>query len=352
MTRGPDETQAVPRFLAACHGLPVDRPPVWLMRQAGRYLPEYQAVRARAGDFLTLCHTADMAVEVTLQPIRRFGFDAAILFSDILVPAEAMGAKVVFAAGEGPHIEDPIRTTRDLERLRVPEPEEACPYVFDAVRGLRRELGETPLVGFAAAPWTLMAYLVEGHASKDFAVAKGMLIGDPTLTRALLQKIADYTTKHLVAQVRAGAQALQLFDTWAELLAPVDYLTWAHPFANDVLTRVHAEVGPDVPLIYFSKGGAGHLASLNDIRSNVVSVDWRLDLTVARAALGDRPLQGNLDPIVLLSGPEVTRARTKAVLDALGGRRHVFNLGHGILPTTPIASVEALVDTVRTWRPS
>ena len=342
-----------PRFLAACRGLPVDRPPVWLMRQAGRYLPEYQAVRARAGDFLTLCHTAELAVEVTLQPIRRFGFDAAILFSDILVPAEAMGAKVVFAAGEGPHIENPIRTAKDLERLACPEPEEACPYVFDAVRGLRRELGETPLVGFAAAPWTLMAYLVEGHASKDFAAAKRMLLAEPELARALLQRIADYTTRHLVAQVRAGAQALQLFDTWAELLAPADYQGWALPFANEVLGRVREAIGPDVPLIYFSKGSAGHLADLREVRSNVVSIDWRLDLRLARAALGpERPLQGNLDPIVLLSGPDVTRARTRALLDALGGTRHVFNLGHGILPTTPIASVEALVDTVRSWRPS
>ncbi len=344
---------AVPRFLAACRGLPVDRPPVWLMRQAGRYLPEYQAVREKAGDFLTLCHTADMAIEVTLQPIRRFGFDAAILFSDILVPAEAMGATVVFAAGEGPRIEDPVRTAADVARLRSPAPEEACPYVLEAVRGLRRELGETPLVGFAAAPWTLMAYLVEGHGSRDFAFAKRMLLGEPELARALLTKIADYTAKHLVAQVEAGAQALQLFDTWAELLTPGDYAAWALPFANEVLGRVREGVGPDVPLIYFSKGGAGHLPSLVEVRSDVVSVDWRVDLRAARATLGEqRALQGNLDPISLLAGPDVTRARTLQVLEQLGGRRHVFNLGHGILPTTPIPSVEALVETVRAWRPA
>ncbi|MCW8139863.1 MAG: uroporphyrinogen decarboxylase [Planctomycetota bacterium] len=342
-----------PRFLAACRGLPVDRPPVWLMRQAGRYLPEYQEVRARAGDFLTLCHTADMAIEVTLQPIRRFGFDAAILFSDILVPAEAMGATVVFAAGEGPRIEDPVRSARDLERLRCPEPEEACPYVFEAVRGLRRALGDTPLVGFAAAPWTLMAYLVEGHASREFGVAKRMLLAEPDLARALLGKIADYTVAHLTAQVRAGAQALQLFDTWAELLTPGDYAAWALAVARDVLQRVRAAVGPDVPLVYFSKGTAGHLPLLREVPSDVVSVDWRIDLPTVRAALGEaRPLQGNLDPIVLLAGPDVTRARARIVLDALGGRAHVFNLGHGILPTTPIPSVEALVETVRGWRPS
>ncbi len=343
---------ALPRFLAACRGLPVDRPPVWLMRQAGRYLPEYQAVREKAGDFLTLCHTADMAVEVTLQPIRRFGFDAAILFSDILVPAEAMGATVVFAAGEGPRIEDPVRSAADVARLRSPDPEEACPFVLEAVRGLRRELGETPLIGFAAAPWTLMAYLVEGHGSRDFAFAKRMLLGEPELARALLTKIADYTAKHLAAQVKAGAQALQLFDTWAELLTPGDFAAWALPFANEVLGRVREAVGPDVPLIYFSKGTAGHLPSLREVRSDVVSIDWRVDLATVRATLGEqRPLQGNLDPISLLAGPDVTRARARQVLEQLGGQRHVFNLGHGILPTTPIASVEALVETVRGWRP-
>lgn len=342
-----------PRFLAACRGQPVDRPPVWLMRQAGRYLPEYQAVRERAGDFLTLCHTADMAIEVTLQPIRRFGFDAAILFSDILVPAEAMGCEVVFAAGEGPRIETPVRSAADVARLRSPDPEEACPFVMESVRGLRRELGDTPLVGFAAAPWTLMAYVVEGHGSRDFAFAKRMLMGEPALARSLLGKIAEYTAKHLAAQVRTGAQALQLFDTWAELLTPGDYAAWALPFANEVLDRVRAAVGPDVPLIYFSKGTAGHLPSLREVRSDVVSVDWRVDLATVRQALGaERALQGNLDPITLLAGPEVTRARAREVLDQLGGQRHVFNLGHGILPTTPIASVEALVETVRAWRPA
>jgi uroporphyrinogen decarboxylase len=340
----------VPRFIAACRGQVVDRPPVWIMRQAGRYLPEYQAVREKAGDFLTLCHTAELAVEVTLQPIRRFGFDASILFSDILVPAEAMGCTVVFAAGEGPRVEDPVRTAADVARLRVPAPEEACPYVFEAVRTLRRELGGTPLIGFAAAPWTLMAYMVEGHASKEFATAKRMLFEAPDLARSLLEKIGDYTARHLIAQVQAGAQAVQLFDTWAELLGPADYATWSLPFANQVLTRVREAAGPDVPIIYFSKGGAGHLVHLRDVRSDVVSLDWRVDLQWARATLGaDRPLQGNLDPISLLAGPEVTRARTKAVLAALGGRRHVFNLGHGVLPSTPIASVEALVETVRGW---
>ncbi len=335
------------RFLAACRGKPVDRPPVWLMRQAGRYLPEYQAVREKAGDFLTLCHTPDLACEVTLQPIRRFGFDASILFSDILVPAEAMGVKVVFAAGEGPHIVDPIRTDRDVERLRTPDPREAAPFVMEAVRLLRRGLGDVPLIGFVAAPWTLMAYLVEGHASKDFAQAKTMLLVEPARARRILEKITDYSAAHAIAELEAGCQALQLFDTWAELLSPDDYATWALPFADEVLGRIRA-ARPDDPLLYFGKGP--HLQLAAKCKADVLSLDWRHDLAAARRTLGERPVQGNVDPVSLLAGPEATRRRVQAALDGGGGRGHILNLGHGILPPTPIASVEALVETVRAWR--
>jgi uroporphyrinogen decarboxylase len=319
------------------------------MRQAGRYLPEYQAVREQAGDFLTLCHTADLACEVTLQPIRRFGFDASILFSDILVPAEAMGATVIFAAGEGPRIDDPVRTDADVERLRVPDPREACPYVFEAVRLLRRALGDVPLIGFVAAPWTLMAYLVEGHASREFSAAKTMLLAEPARARRLLEKIADYSARHALAELEAGCQALQLFDTWAELLTPADYAEWALPFADEVLGRVRAAVGPEVPLLYFGKGP--HLEAAARCRADVLSLDWRHDLAAARRRLGARPVQGNVDPVTLLAGPGPTRRRVREALDAGGGTGHVLNLGHGILPTTPIASVEALVETVRAWRP-
>ncbi len=344
---------STPRFLAACRGEPVDRPPVWLMRQAGRYLPEYQEVRAKAGDFLTLCRTPELAVEVTLQPLRRFGFDAAILFSDILIPAEAMGAEVRFTAGEGPAIDNPVRDAAGVERLRVPAPEEACPFVFEAVRTLARELpGEVPLIGFVAAPFTLLAYLVEGGGSKNFEQAKRLILGEPALARRLVDKIVAYSAAHAAAQLRAGARALQLFDTWADLLAPEDFRAWCLGPVNEVFARVREAVGPEPPLIYFSKGSAGQLAALGEVSADVISVDWRLDLGEARRALPGKALQGNLDPLVLFAGPEVTRARTRAVLEAGGGRGHVFNLGHGILPQTPIPSVEALVETVRTWSPS
>jgi glutamate-1-semialdehyde 2,1-aminomutase len=305
-----------PRFLAACRGEPVDRPPLWLMRQAGRYLPEYWEVRNKAGDFLTLCHTPDMAVEVTLQPIRRFGFDASIVFSDILVPAEAI-----------------------------------CGYVFETISTLVRELKGTPLIGFTAAPWTLACYMVEGGGSKNFSHIKSMFMGNPELARQLMDRLVDYTVKHAVAEVKAGAQAFQLFETWAELWSPQDYATWCLPYANRVFAGMKEALGDAiVPLLYFSKGGAGHLQFLPQIESDVIGVDWRLDLTQARAALPGKAIQGNLDPLVLYAGPEVTRERAKQVLAAGGGTGHVFNLGHGILPETPIPSVEALVETVRDWK--
>jgi len=338
-----------PRYLAACRGEPTDRPPLWLMRQAGRYLPEYHEVRGKAGGFLELCHTPELAAEVTLQPIRRFGFDAAILFSDILVPAEAMGAEVSFQAGAGPQVANPVRDAAGIEALRIAEPEEACPAVFEAIKILRRELDGTPLIGFAAAPFTLAAYLVEGGGSRNFERLKTLLLGEPALGRALLDKIAAYTVRHAAAQVAAGAQAFQLFDTWAELLAPGDYRELALGPANAVLRAVRAEVGPDVPLIYFSKGSAGQLDDLAGVEADVVSVDWRLDLAKARAALPGKAVQGNLDPLVLYAGPEVTRARAREVLAAGGGAGHVMNLGHGILPKTPIESVEALCEAVRSW---
>ena len=342
-----------PRFLRACRGEPVDRPPVWLMRQAGRYLPEYQATRAQAGSFLALCHTPELAAEVTLQPIRRFGFDASIVFSDILVPAQAMGLTVEFSEGEGPSIANPVRAPQDVERLRVPDPEEASPAVFETIRILRRELPrDVPLIGFVAAPFTLAAYAVEGGGSKNFELTKALLFGDPATGRRLLQRIADYAACHAAAEVRAGAQALQLFDTWAELLGPEDWREWCLPWANEVLHRVRAEVGPEVPLLYFSRGSAGHLQHLHEVAADVISLDWRIDLAGSRAALPGRVLQGNLDPLVLFAGPQVTRARTRRLLEQGGGQRHVVNLGHGILPRTPIESVAALVETVREWRPA
>lgn len=340
------------RFLKACRGEPVDRPPLWLMRQAGRYMPEYQEVRAAAGSFMNLCRTPDQCVEVTLQPIRRFGFDASIVFSDILIPAEAMGAEVEFVAGEGPHINNPIRSEADLAQLRSPEPEEVAPYVFETIKGLRRELpADVPLIGFVAAPFTLLAYLVEGGGSKNFEHAKAMVLGEPTLARKLIDIIIDYSVKHAAAELEAGAQVLQLFDTWAELLNPDDYVRWCLEPANEVFRRVRERVGDDYPFIYFTKGTAGHLHHLGKSEAGVISIDWRCDLERARAGLPGKVLQGNMDPLYLYATPDAVRAEATRILNAGGGKSHVFNLGHGILPKTPHECVDALVETVRDWKP-
>lgn len=342
-----------PLFLAACRGKPVPRPPVWMMRQAGRYLAEYRAVREKAGSFLKLCRTPELATEVTMQPIRRFGFDASILFSDILIPAEAMGAEVSFKTGEGPKIANPVRDAAGVDALKVPEPEEACPYVFEAIKMLRVELGETPLIGFVAAPWTLLCYLVEGGGSKQFEHSKTLLLGNPELAKKLIDKIVDYSSKHAIAEIHAGAQVLQLFDTWAELLSASDYARWALPAVNEVFRRVRAAVGDDVPFIYFSKGSASQLPVLNTVQSQVISIDWRLDMARAKRELGaTHVVQGNLDPLALLAGPEATRERVVEILEKGGGQGHIMNLGHGILPKTPLESVEMLVETVRGWKGS
>jgi uroporphyrinogen decarboxylase len=322
------------------------------MRQAGRYLPEYRSVREKAGDFLTLCRTPELAVEVTLQPIRRFGFDAAILFSDILVPAAAMGAEVSFAEGEGPRIANPVRSRDDVLRLREPEPREACPFVFEAIRALRRELaalGGTPLIGFAAAPYTLASYLVEGETSRGFERSRALLLGEREAAEPLLERVTRFTVRYLAAQVEAGAEALQLFDTWAGLLSPRDYVATALPAVRATIAGLREAIGPALPIIYFLNGAGGVIEEIASTPGlTVLSVDWRIDIARARRRAGPAlTLQGNLDPAALLAGPAATRERTREILAALGGARHILNLGHGVLPQTPIASIEALLETVR-----
>lgn len=340
-----------PLFLRACRGEAIERPPLWLMRQAGRYMPEYRAVREKAGSFLNLCRTPDLCVEVTLQPIRRFGFDASILFSDILIPAEAMGAEVEFVAGEGPKVRNPFRHEDDLKRFGVPDPREATPYVLETVRGLREALPKTvPLIGFVAAPWTLLCYMVEGGGSKNFEHTKELALGRPELCEQVLDRILAYSIEHAVAQVEAGVQVFQLFDTWAELLDLPHWRRYGLTYANRFFRALRERVGPEVPLIYFSKGTGGQLSALSEIESDVLSVDWRVELRAVRAACPDKVLQGNLDPLFLYAGAEATRARTRELLAQTGGERHVMNLGHGILPKTPHESVDALVETVREFR--
>jgi uroporphyrinogen decarboxylase len=334
-------------FLRACRRQPVERTPIWIMRQAGRYLPEYRALRERV-DFVTLCKTPELAAEATLQPIERFGMDAAILFSDILVLAEPLGFEIAF--NPGPVITPQVRDSADIERIRPAAPEEHLSYVYDAIRILRRELaGRAPLIGFAAAPLTLSAYLVEGSGSKTFENLKGLLFGEPKSAHRLLEKVAEATASHLRAQIAAGAQAVQLFDTWAGLLAAGEYREFGLRYARLVLERIKS---PDTPLIYFALNSNHLLEEIRDCGADVVGVDWRTPLMSASRALGDRyALQGNMDPTILLSTPEIIASRATAILEGAAGLPgHVFNLGHGVLPETPLENMQALVETVRNFR--
>jgi uroporphyrinogen decarboxylase len=335
-------------FLRACRREPVERTPIWIMRQAGRYLPEYRTLRDKY-DFLTSCRTPELACEITLQPVRRLGVDAAILFSDILVPLPAMGIGVEFTPG--PQLERTIRSAADVAVLRVPDPHESTPYVLDAIRLLRRELPQSvPLIGFAGAPFTMATYLVEGRGTKQFSEIKRLLFNDPITAHALLEKCADTVGRYLAAQVEAGAQAAMLFDTWASLLSPTDYREFAMPYVTRVFTavaRATATGGLAVPRIYYAGNAAGWLDACRAIDATVVGLDWRIDLDRARNDLGETlAVQGNLDPAVLL-GPRLTiTAHAAEVIRRGGTTGHIFNLGHGILPDTPPDHARLLVDAV------
>ncbi len=335
-------------FLRACRCEPVDRPPIWLMRQAGRYMAAYREIRSRVS-FLELCKTPDLAAEVTLQPIERFSFDAAILFSDILVPAEAMGADLSFGAGHGPVIANPVRAAADVDRLRMPEPEEAVPFVFDAVRRICSALaGRVPLIGFAGAPFTLASYLVEGGSSRDLALLKGMAFQAPEVYHALAEKISAFTSGYLRAQIRAGVRAVQLFDTWAGALTPDDYERFALPHTASI---VEALSGEGVPVILYVKGCATLLEKMKASGADVISVDWRIGIDEARRRLGPEvAVQGNLDPCALLASPREIERRASEIIQLAGGRGHIFNLGHGILPGIPEENVEVLVEAVKRYR--
>jgi uroporphyrinogen decarboxylase len=326
-------------FLRACRGEETERRAVWIMRQAGRYLPEYRAVREKV-DFLTLCKTPELAAEVTLQPVDILGVDAAILFADILLPLEAMGAELVFAPGDGPTFPRPVRSREAAARLRVPEVEESLGYVFDALRLVRRELaGRVPVIGFGGTPWTLAAYLVEGGGSRHFEHLLAWSYGDPAGLGELLDRIADTSLAYLSAQIDAGAQALQLFDTWGGLL---DAERW-RALALPPLLRLVRGLSGRVPLIYYLNGGSHLLEALADLPVDVLSVDWRQPLSRVRRTLGGRTLQGNLDPAALLAPPAEIERRVAALLDEGRGGGHVVNLGHGILPVTPVDHARAFV---------
>lgn len=341
------------RLLRALRREPVDITPVWVMRQAGRYLPEYRATRAKAGSFMALAQNPELACEVTLQPLERFELDAAILFSDILTIPDAMGLGLSFAQGEGPQFTRPVRSRADVERLGVPDMEGELRYVMDAVRLIRRELrGRVPLIGFSGSPWTLACYMVEGEGSRDFATAKAMCWNDPTLAHTLLDTLAQSVTAYLKAQAAAGAQTLMVFDTWGGLLGPSAFREFSLRYLLQVVDALKVDAQTrDVPVILFSKGAHLHLAPMAETGCDALGVDWTIDLSDAREAVsGKVALQGNLDPTVLRAHPDVIRREVRRVLDSYGNHPgHVFNLGHGITPDVDPEHVKVLVNEVHAY---
>lgn len=335
------------RFLRACEGKEVDRPPVWLMRQAGRYLPEYREVRG-ALSFEERVSRPDVAAELTLQPLRRFPLDAAIIFSDILVPLAGMGRPARFPGEGGPVVDHPIRTPEDVDALRVPDPDKESPFVAESLRLVRAALPGHALLGFAGAPFTLAAYLVEGGGSKGFQQTKRFCYQHPDAWEKLLDLCARTAVEHLKAQVRAGCDAVQVFDTWAEQLAPEEYERLVLPHVQTVFKGLR-DAG--VPLIYFARGTPHLLPHLSRTGATVWSVDWRVPLEDVREAYPGQPLQGNLDPTLLFAPRKTLVQETTWMLEALQGQGHVANLGHGILPGTPVEGVEAFVETVVGWSP-
>ena len=338
------------RFLRALRREPVDATPVWIMRQAGRYLPEYRATRERAGSFLGLAQTPELACEVTLQPIERFELDAAILFSDILTVPDAMGLGLHFVDGEGPKFEHPLRSAADIAKLGVPDPESSLRYVMGAVRLCRRELrGRVPLIGFAGSPWTLACYMIEGEGSRDFARVKAFALNEPSAMHRLLDVNVRAVAAYLAAQAASGAQALMVFDSWGGMLSPAMFLEFSQRYLAQIAELLRNDPhARDVPLILFSKGANTSLEALADTGCAALGVDWTITLDEARRRVGDRiALQGNLDPATLLASPEVIRCEVRRVLDDFGPHPgHVFNLGHGITPDVDPEHVAVLVDAV------
>jgi uroporphyrinogen decarboxylase len=328
-------------FLRACRGEAVSRVPVWMMRQAGRYLSEYREIRAKHG-FLEVCKTPQLAVEVSLQPFRRLGVDAVIVFSDILIPAEAMGLALELGDA-GPNLPNPVRSQTDVERLRIFDPELETGFLPEAIRRIVKSVGpEVPVLGFAGAPWTLACYMVEGQTKEGFATVKQFLYQEPKTFRQLLHRIAQATIPYLKAQIAAGATAVQLFDTWCGELNLQDYQESGLPAVQEVIS----EISGSVPVIYYTKASQHLLPAAARSGANVLSVDWRLDLGEIRGALGPKiALQGNVDPAVLLGPAERIREVTQDTINSLGGRGHILNLGHGILPNTPVENAQLFVET-------
>ena len=342
-------------FLRALLKEPVEMTPVWMMRQAGRYLPEYKASRAKAGDFMTLCKTPELATEVTMQPLDRFPLDAAILFSDILTIPDAMGLGLYFSEGEGPRFERPLRTKADIDKLFVPAMDEEFGYVMAAVNMIRRELdGRVPLIGFTGSPWTLATYMVEGSSSKDYAKVKGMLYDQPQLMHQLLDKLADTIIEYLNAQIESGAQSVMIFDTWGGVLTTRDYKEFSLRYMQKIVDGLKREnEGRKVPVVMFSKGGCQWLEAQAETGVDALGLDWTIDIGSARQRVGDKvALQGNMDPSVLYASPDRIREEVATILESYGeGSGHVFNLGHGIHQFVDPEHAKAFVDAVHELSP-
>lgn len=330
---------------------PVRRTPVWMMRQAGRYLPEYRAIREKAGTFMNLCTSPELACEVSLQPVRRYRFDAAILFSDILTVPDAMGLGLHFVENEGPRFEKPLQSAADVRKLPIPDPEIELGYVMDAVRLIKKNLeGKVPLIGFSGSPWTLATYMVEGGGSRNFQKIKQLMYNDPHTTHTLLDKLTKAVTGYLNAQIAAGAEAVMVFDTWGGTLSAQDYQKFSLFYARAVYEGLNLNAYTDnpVPAILFTKGGGQWLDCMADSGYSALGLDWTTDLATARLRVGDRvSLQGNMDPMVLYAKPEVIRQKVETILKQFGkGTGHVFNLGHGVLPDVNPDHVQVMVEAV------
>ncbi len=334
-------------FLDALAGKEVPRPPVWMMRQAGRYLPEFQAIKQKY-DFFTRCQTPELASELSVQPIRRFGMDAAILFSDILVVPQAMNIPFEMKAGLGPWLEKPIRCAKDLDNVIVPNIEDSLGYVLDAVKATKELLNhEVPLIGFAGSPWTILCYCVQGQGSKNFDLAKAFCFTEPELAHQLLQKITDTTIAYLKAKVKAGVNALQIFDSWGGMLSPQDYQLFSWPYIAQIISALKDEA----PVIVFAKGCYFALDLMAKSDACALGVDWTIRPQMARQLSGGNiTLQGNFDPVRLLSSPQVIQKQVSEMIQAFGKDRYIANLGHGILPSVPIAHVHAFVDAVKNYQ--
>lgn len=340
------------QFLKALNGEPTDYTPIWLMRQAGRYLPEYRQIRAQAGSFMNLCQNPELACEVTMQPLRRFDLDAAILFSDILTIPDAMGLGLHFIEGEGPKFEDPIRQASDIEKLPIVEPEDKLTYVTDAVSLIRKTLNnQVPLIGFAGSPWTLACYMVEGQSSRDFKQVKHLMYEAPALMHSLLDKLARSIVLYLNAQIEAGAQTIMIFDTWGGILTTHDYQQFSLDYMQLILSELLKEKdGVNIPKIIFTKGGGQWLQTIAKTDCDAIGIDWTTSLAWAKTQVGNKVLQGNLDPALMLGSADRIEQEVKDIIGQAGKNGgHIFNLGHGITPDVPPENVQVLVDAVHRY---